>query len=63
MTFVIENKGKAAVESLKLDLALFNTDGAVYRRMLIDMAPVRAQDRRQGVHRPTATARRSARCW
>ena len=42
LTFVIENKGKTAVESLKLDLALFNTEGAVYRRMLIDMAPVRA---------------------
>jgi hypothetical protein len=42
MTFVIENKGKAAVESLKLDLALFNTEGAVYRRMVVDMAPVRA---------------------
>jgi len=41
LTFVIENKGKAAVESLKLDLALFNTEGAVYRRMLVDMAPVR----------------------
>ena len=42
MTFVIENKGKTALESLKLDLALFNTDGAVYRRMVVDMAPVRA---------------------
>lgn len=42
MTFVIENKGKAAVESLKLDLVLFNTEGAVYRRMVVDMAPVRA---------------------
>jgi len=42
MTFVIENKGKAAVDSLKLDLALFNTEGAVYRRMVVDMAPVRA---------------------
>ena len=41
LTFVIENKGKA-VDSLKLDLALFNTEGAVYRRMLVDMAPVRA---------------------
>ena len=30
MTFVIENKGKATVDSLKLDLALFNTEGAVY---------------------------------
>jgi hypothetical protein len=42
LTFVIENKGKNTVESLKLDLALFNTEGTVYRRMLVDMAPVRA---------------------
>ena len=42
MTFVIENKGKAAVDSLKLDLVLFNTEGVVYRRMVVDMAPVRA---------------------
>jgi hypothetical protein len=42
MTFVIESKGKAAVDSLKLDLALFNTEGAVYRRMVVDMAPLRA---------------------
>ena len=40
MTFVIENKGKAAVDSLKLDLVL--KEGAVYRRMVVDMAPVRA---------------------
>lgn len=42
MTFVIENKGKTTLESLKLDLVLFNNEGAVYRRMLVDMAPVRA---------------------
>src|ERR1044071_9252562 len=42
LTFVIENRGKSALESLKLDLALFNTAGAVYRRMLVDMAPLRA---------------------
>ena len=42
MTFVIENKTSHAVDSLKLDLALFNTDGAVYRRMVTDMGPVRA---------------------
>jgi hypothetical protein len=41
LTFVIENKGKIALETLKLDLALFNTEGAVYRRMLVDMAPLR----------------------
>src|SRR5689334_1828139 len=42
MTFVIENKTARAVESLKLDLALFNTEGAVYRSMVNDMGPVRA---------------------
>jgi hypothetical protein len=42
MTFVIENKGKSAFESFKLDLVLFNTEGAVYRRMVVDMAQVRA---------------------
>jgi hypothetical protein len=42
MTFVIENKTARAVDSLKLDLALFNTEGAVYRRMVTDMGPVRA---------------------
>src|ERR1043165_9836770 len=41
LTFVIENRGKTAIESLKLDLALFSTEGAVYRRMLVDMAPLR----------------------
>jgi hypothetical protein len=42
MTFVIENKTSHAVDSLKLDLALFNAEGAVYRRMVADMGPVRA---------------------
>ena len=41
MTFVIENKTTHAVDSLKLDFALFNADGAVYRRMVADMGPVR----------------------
>ena len=42
MTFVIENKTSHAVDSLKLDFALFNAEGAVYRRMVADMGPVRA---------------------
>ena len=42
MTFVIENKTSHAVDSLKLDFALFNAEGAVYRRMVTDMGPVRA---------------------
>ncbi len=42
MTFVIENKTSHALESLKLDFALFNAEGAVYRRMVTDMGPVRS---------------------
>jgi hypothetical protein len=42
LTFVIENKGAQNIDSLKLDFAMFNTDGAVYRRIIFDMAPVRA---------------------
>lgn len=41
MTFVIENKTSHVVDSLKLDIALFNAEGAVYRRMVTDMGPVR----------------------
>lgn len=42
LTFVIENKGKTAIDSLKLDFAMFNVEGTVYRRVIYDMAPVRA---------------------
>ena len=41
LTFVIENKAKEPVESLKLDLAVFNTEGVVQTRMVTEMAPVR----------------------
>lgn len=41
LTFVIENKGAAAIESLKLELVLFNRDGRVHRRMLAEMGPLR----------------------
>ena len=42
LTFVIENKAAQNIDTLKLDFAMFNTDGAVYRRIIFDMAPVRA---------------------
>jgi hypothetical protein len=41
MTFVVENKS-AAVESLKLDLVVFNTESIVYRRLITELGPVRA---------------------
>ncbi len=40
MTFVIENKNTHAVGGFKIDLALFNMEGTVYRRMVVDMGPV-----------------------
>jgi hypothetical protein len=41
LTFVIENKAAAPVDSLKLDLVVFNSDGVVHRRMVTEMGPVR----------------------
>jgi hypothetical protein len=41
LTFLIENKTSRAIDSLKLDLALFNLDGVIQRRMVTEMGPVR----------------------
>ena len=41
ITFVVENKS-AALDSLKLDLVVFNTESIVYRRILTEMGPVRS---------------------
>jgi hypothetical protein len=41
LSFVIENKADTPVESLKLDLVLFNKDGVVQRRLVAEMGPVR----------------------
>jgi hypothetical protein len=41
LSFVIENKGEAAIESLKLDLAVFGRDGVIQRRLVTEMGPVR----------------------
>src|SRR6476661_3446964 len=43
LTFLIENKTAAAIDSIKLDLALFNTEGVIQRRMVTEMGPVRAK--------------------
>lgn len=42
LNFVIENKADAAIETMKLDLVVFGTDGGILRRLLAEMAPVRA---------------------
>jgi len=41
LTFLIENKTSKAVDSLKLDLALFNPEGIIQHRMITEMGPIR----------------------
>ena len=41
VSFVIENKSQTALESLKLELAVFNRDGIVQRRLGTELGPVR----------------------
>jgi hypothetical protein len=43
LTFVVENKNKEAVDSLRLDLFVFNQENRVYRRMVTEMGPVRGE--------------------
>ena len=42
LNFVIQNKSDVALESMKLDLVAFGTDGSILRRLLTEMGPVRA---------------------
>ena len=41
LSFVIENKSNAAIESLKLDLVVFGRDGVIQRRLVAEMGPLR----------------------
>ena len=41
LSFVIANKDAAAIESLKLDLAVFGRDGVIQRRLATEMGPLR----------------------
>jgi hypothetical protein len=41
LSFVIENKSEGAIESLKLDLAVFGRDGVIQRRLVTELGPVR----------------------
>ena len=43
ITFVIENKAKDGLESLKLDLAVFNPQRVVQRRLATELGPVRGE--------------------
>src|SRR5207244_9309919 len=41
LNFVNENKSDAAVDSMKLDLVVFGSDGGILRRLITEMGPVR----------------------
>jgi hypothetical protein len=41
LNFVIQNTLARPIDSFKLDLVVFNTEGIVYRRLVTEMAPVR----------------------
>jgi len=41
LNFVIENKSQAGIDSMRLDLVAFATDGGILRRLLTEMAPLR----------------------
>jgi hypothetical protein len=41
LSFVIENKGESPIETLKLDLAVFGREGAIQRRLIVELGPVR----------------------
>jgi hypothetical protein len=43
MNFVVENKADVALESMKLDLVAFGTDGGIMRRLIAEMGPIRPQ--------------------
>jgi hypothetical protein len=42
LSFVIENNAESAIDTLKLDLALFDREGTINRRMIVEIGPLRA---------------------
>jgi hypothetical protein len=43
LSFLVENPSSIAIETLKLDLAIFGNDGVIRKRLLVELAPVRPQ--------------------
>ena len=39
---MVQNTSRVAIESMKLDLVGFDTDGGIVRRLITEMGPVRA---------------------
>ena len=42
LSFVIENNAENAIDTLKLDLAVFDREGAINRRIIVEIGPLRA---------------------
>jgi hypothetical protein len=42
LSFVVENNADSAIDTLKLDLALFDREGTINRRMIVEIGPLRA---------------------
>jgi hypothetical protein len=42
LSFVVENNAESAIDTLKLDLTLFNREGTINRRMIVEIGPLRA---------------------
>jgi hypothetical protein len=40
LSFVIENKSEAQIDSLRLDLAIFSREGIIQRRLVTEMGPL-----------------------
>lgn len=41
ISFVVENKTPAAIDVLKLDLAVFDPEGIIRRRLIVELGPLR----------------------
>jgi hypothetical protein len=42
LSFVVQNNAESAIDTLKLDLALFDREGTLNRRMIVEVGPLRA---------------------
>jgi hypothetical protein len=43
LTFLIENKRDSAIDTFKVDFAVFNREGIIHRRLTAELGPVRSE--------------------
>ena len=61
--FVIENKSQVGIESMKLDLVAFGSEGGILRRLIVEMGPLRPAKTMVRAFAVDADAATSARYW